>query len=131
MGVSYLLDTHVLLWLLGDPGRVPASWRARLADPETTLIVSAASALEVATKERLGKLHAPGLVAGWDDHLRSAGMSSLSITSRHATVAGTLNWQHRDPFDRNLVAQAQCEGHVLLTVDREVLAYGDVTTATW
>lgn len=129
--MTWLLDTHVLLWLLSDPGRLPETWRTRLADPGSTLVVSAASALEVATKERLGKLRVPGLVAGWDAHLRSAGMDPLSITSRHATVAGTLDWEHRDPFDRLLVAQAQCEAHTLLTVDRTILAYSDVATATW
>ena len=59
MSTSYLLDTHVLLWLLGDPGRVPEVVRDQLADRTNGLLVSAASALEISTKVRIGKLDAP------------------------------------------------------------------------
>ncbi|WP_083955972.1 type II toxin-antitoxin system VapC family toxin [Tersicoccus phoenicis] len=129
--MTYLLDTHVVLWLLGDPDRVPEHWRRTLADRESTVVVSAISALEVATKERLRKLEVPGLVAGWEAHLTASGMTSLSVSARHALAAGKLVWEHRDPFDRVLVAQARCEGHTLVTVDRTITAREDIATATW
>ena len=61
MSGSYLLDTHVLLWLLGDPERVPHGVRDELGDRANDLVVSAASALEISTKVRIGKLDAPTL----------------------------------------------------------------------
>ena len=118
MGVTYLLDTHVLLWLLGEPRRVPAPLAEELADPDIRLWVSAASAMEVATKLRIGKLpQAQGLVARWLDHIDDLDADELPITPRHALLAGTLAWDHRDPFDRLLAAQAILENVPLITSD--------------
>ncbi|MDO5682695.1 MAG: type II toxin-antitoxin system VapC family toxin [Propionibacteriaceae bacterium] len=117
MGVRFLLDTHVFLWLLTDPDRVPGEELTALADPANELLVSAVSALEVATKERIGKLTAPGLVDGWTNHVAAIGAQPLTITTEHALLAGRLPWVHRDPFDRLLVAQATIDGLVLVTVD--------------
>ncbi len=117
MGVTYLLDTHVLLWLHAEVGRVPAQVRDLLADRANRLVVSAVSALEVATKLRLGKLSAPGLVESWGRRTDDIGAESLPISAEHALLAGGMDWAHRDPFDRLLVAQATIEGMTLVTVD--------------
>lgn len=121
MGVTggrFLLDTHVLLWLLGDPERVPAATRDQLADRRTELLVSAASALEVATKVRIGKLPSGAhLVDTWADRLRDIVATDLPITSHHCLLAGSLAWAHRDPFDRLLVAQALVDNLVLVSTD--------------
>lgn len=132
MGVSdHLLDTHVLLWLLGTPERVRADVRDRLADPAATLVVSAASALEIATKQRLGKLDAGDLVDGWERRLGEIGVVQLPVTAEHALVAGRLDWAHRDPFDRLLVAQAVVENATLVTQDAAIVAFGRARVLTW
>lgn len=131
MGVTYLLDTHVFLWLLSEPLRIDAEVRETLASRENTLLVSAASALEVATKVRIGKLIAPGLVESWESRVKGLAAQELDVTSRHATLAGSLAWEHRDPFDRLLAAQAILENATLVTVDRNLLALPGVRSLTW
>ena len=129
--MRYLLDTHVLLWLLGDPERVPERVRDDLADPRHELWVSAVSALEIATKQRLGKLQAEGLVAAWPDRIADIGAMELAVTGRHATAAGSMRWQHRDPFDRILVAQATLEVMTLVTVDAALIDLPSPPILTW
>lgn len=131
MGMSYLLDTHVLLWLLGEPSRVPTTIRDQLGDRRNPLVVSAVSALEIATKTRLGKLDDVGLVASWDRRIADLGAEELPVTARHAMTAGSMSWAHRDPFDRLLAAQAIHEGAVLVTVDRAFAGLPAPTLLTW
>lgn len=121
MGVSYLVDTHVLLWLLGSPERLPQQAHDLLADPRNQLLVSAASALEVATETRLGKLEPLGLVESWQRRLGDIDAVEVPVTGAHAVLAGSMPWAHRDPFDRILVAQAIEESAVLVTHDRVLL----------
>lgn len=117
MGVTFLLDTHVLLWALSTPERIPEDVRDLLTDTQHGLAVSAASAWEVATKVRLGKLDAAPLVRTWDRRIAGIGASVVPISSEHALYAGEMTWGHRDPFDRMLVAQATLEDMSLVTVD--------------
>jgi PIN domain nuclease of toxin-antitoxin system len=115
--VKHLVDTHVLLWLLSTPDRVAAPVRSAMADRSNALLVSAASALEISTKVRLGKLDAPDLNSTLRRRLDDIGAEVLAITLEHALLAGSLVWTHRDPFDRLLVAQATIEDATLVTVD--------------
>lgn len=116
--VRLLLDTHVLLWALRDPGRLSAATAVLLRDRANELIVSAATAWEIATKHRIGKLPgAAGLLLAYSDNLRRLGATELPMTSRHALAAGQLDWDHRDPFDRMLAAQSVIEGLTLVTAD--------------
>ncbi len=118
MGVTYLLDTHVLLWLLGEPDRLPQEILDELEDDQTRLLVSAASAMGIATKVRIGRL--PGgnaVVAGWAERLAELDAAEIPVSSGHALVAGSLDWAHRDPVDRLLVAQSIVENVPLLTAD--------------
>lgn len=131
MGVRYLLDTRVLLWLCSSPERVPEEVLDDLADRRNTLLVSAASALEVATKVRLGKLDAPGLVPLFARRMEGIGASALPITVEHALFAGSLRWDHRDPFDRLLVAQATLEDATLVTVDAAIVRLPLPRVLTW
>ncbi len=118
--MSYLLDTHVLLWWLEDNPRLGANIRPTLADPEKRILVSAASVWEIGIKQVLGKLEAPESIL---DLLEEEGFEELAMTARHAEAAAQLPPLHRDPFDRMLVAQARLENATLVTHDEAIGAY--------
>jgi PIN domain nuclease of toxin-antitoxin system len=116
--VRLLLDTHAFLWWLDGDRRLSLRARRAIADAEHRILVSAASAWEITTKARLGKL--PGAIAvAADVHraVESQGFEPLDITLRHAQRAGSLRHEHRDPFDRVLVAQCQLEHLQLVSND--------------
>ncbi|NHF62381.1 type II toxin-antitoxin system VapC family toxin [Microcella pacifica] len=116
--MTLLLDTHVLIWALAAPHRLPEAVRARVADRREPLVVSAASAFEIATKNRLGRLpEATALVHSFDEQVTRLGADLIAIEARHAITAGLLDWPHRDPFDRMLAAQAMSEGFELVSAD--------------
>ena len=120
-----LLDTHALLWWLDGDRRLSQRARRLIDNDETAVLVSAASAWEICTKFRLGKL--PGAAAVAADVkgcLDSQGFLSLPITVDHAQRAGSLPGPHRDPFDRVLIAQSQAEDLPLVTVDPVFGPYG-------
>lgn len=116
--MSLLLDTHALLWWLdGDPRLSPRA-RAAIADPGREVFVSAASAWEIATKFRIGKL--PGAEAVARDIagcVRGQAFSELPISLADAARAGALRGEHRDPFDRMLIAQALARDWELVSVE--------------
>jgi PIN domain nuclease of toxin-antitoxin system len=117
--VRVLLDTHVLLWLLLEPTKLSKRVRSLLSDTGTEVLVSSATAWEIATKHRLGKLeHAAEVVQGYSDHLRTALATELSISSAHALLAGSFKNAHKDPFDRLLASQSTLEGIPLVSNDR-------------
>lgn len=126
---AVLLDTCTLIDLVGDPGMLAESVRTRFARPSTRLFVSSASAWEVAIKTERGRL--PGgaeLIDAWEPALRSLRAEPLQITHADALYAGSLDWQHRDPFDRMLVAQAKRADLELATRDQRILSAGLVDT---
>lgn len=113
-----LLDTHALLWWWGDDPQLPQRTRIALGDESNEVLVSAATAWEIATKQRIGKLPPLPMPAGGFDGLVTAeGFGLLAISPLHAWQAGTLAWTHRDPFDRVLAAQTVHEGLTLVTRD--------------
>jgi PIN domain nuclease of toxin-antitoxin system len=108
--LKLLLDTHALLWALGDNPRLSARARSAIGDDANEKIVSAASAFEIATKYRLGKLpEAAPLIPDLQAALAPFGFTFLSITTEHAAQAGSLPFPHGDPFDRLLIAQSRIE----------------------
>lgn len=113
-----LLDTHALLWVLLSPDRVPTPTLDLIRAAETEVWVSAASAWEIGTKHRLGKLpEAQAAVHGYEQHLRRLRADEVAVTSRHALTAGMLAWDHRDPFDRMIATQCMVESLTLVTQD--------------
>jgi PIN domain nuclease of toxin-antitoxin system len=114
-----LLDTHTLLWCFnGDPS---LSSRARrlIENGSNEILVSAVSAWEIATKVRLGKLPTgEQLVSDFEYFLNQLGFDGLPILLSHAIRAGTLAGDHRDPFDRMLISQAQAENLSVISNDR-------------
>ncbi len=115
-----LLDTHVLLWWLADDPLLPEQAAAAIAETGTQVLVSAATACEVAIKKAAGRLEAPDDLL---DALAANDFSTLSITASHAIAAGQLPEHHADPFDRMLIAQAQAEALTLASVDRRFSKY--------
>jgi PIN domain nuclease of toxin-antitoxin system len=117
--LKLLLDTHALIWGLGDHTNLSKRARAYLADAECETLVSAASVMELFTKHRLGKLpEADALVAQWDALMAAPGYSYLAISPDHARFAGSMPIDHKDPFDRLLIAQAIVEGVPLLSNEK-------------
>jgi len=124
--MRYLLDTHLLLWALSEPQRIPRPVRRRLESPEHQVLYSAASIWEVAIKEQIGRLQLPLSVLEVADAAAHAGFEELPVRATHAAATATLPPLHRDPLDRLLVAQALQEPARLLTVDRQLVKYSDL-----
>ena len=119
-----LLDTHALLWWLDGDRRLSLKARRAIANQANTILVSAASAWEITTKSRLGKLPgAADVAADVAACVASQGFVPLDITLLHAQRAGALPGDHRDPFDRMLAAQSQMEDVAILTDDEAFEAY--------
>src|SRR5688500_20305740 len=110
-----LLDTHALLWWVANHPSLSAAADQALTSTTNEVFVSAASAWEVTTKARLGKLTAGPLAQDFVGEVRRQGFLSLPITLDHGQRAGNLPGAHRDPFDRMLIAQAQAEGLVVVS----------------
>ncbi|MGH9172855.1 MAG: type II toxin-antitoxin system VapC family toxin [Vicinamibacterales bacterium] len=120
-----LLDTHAYLWWLGGDGALPQRVRALIDDLQNLVLVSAASAWEIATKHRIGKLPgAAAIVADIEASVRRQGFEPLSVTMRHGQRAGSLPGHHRDPFDRMLIAQAILEDCVVVSNEKLFDNYG-------
>ncbi len=111
-----LLDTHALIWWLAGDNALSLRAREAIADEANSVAVSAASAMEVATKFRIGKLSQAALLAqDFEAIVADQGFAELPITVRHARIAGELAIPHKDPFDRLLIAQALAEDMVLVS----------------
>ena len=116
--MKLLLDTHVLLWALLEPEKLSPKLRIALEDSDNILVVSAATAWEIATKWRLGKLrHAQAVVEHYAMALHRLAAIELPISGAVARQAGLWEVPHRDPFDRLLAAQAKAENLVLASTD--------------
>ena len=123
--MKLLLDTHALLWWFGGDERLHVPIRSQIEDADTEVFVSAASAWEVATKVRLGKLAGAAFLAQeFKEQVARQDFRELDITTEHALRAGNLPGGHKDPFDRMLVAQAQAENLVLVSNERIFDSYG-------
>jgi len=120
-----LLDSHAFVWWIADSDRLSARAYRLIADETQEIFVSAATAWELSTRYRLGKLPLPeeaafdmaGIIVG-------QGFRELPIGVQDASLAGRLPGPHRDPFDRMLVAQATSQGLVLVSRDEVFDQYG-------
>ncbi len=109
-----LLDTHAFLWAVAKPAELAREARSAIVDPESAVLVSAASTWEIAIKRAHGKLDTTGDL---EAELGAAGFAPLAITIGHSLLAGRLPLHHTDPFDRMLIAQAQLESLTIVTRD--------------
>ena len=124
-----LLDTHALLWYAAADLRLPEAARLAIGDPDNERFVSAASAWEIATKTRRGKLGGGTLATDFLATVRAHGFRALSVNVQDAQDAGNLPGPHPDPFDRMLMAQALRRDLVLVSNERVFDAYG--VTRLW
>jgi PIN domain nuclease of toxin-antitoxin system len=117
--MQFLLDTHTLLWCFNASPLLSRRARRLIEDGANEILVSAASAWEIATKVRLGKLPTgEQLISQLDAYLAQLGFEALPISLQHAVRAGKLMGEHRDPFDRMLIAQAQAENLAIISNER-------------
>jgi len=119
--VNVLLDTHTLLWLVSTPSDVDASALAVISDPNTNVWVTAASAWEISIKTRLGRLDGEAFLSAWADIIADMSITELPIESPDAILAGRLPWEHKDQFDRVIVAQALRRNLTIATRDSKIL----------
>lgn len=128
--MKLLLDTHTLLWWWTDDPQLPATARTLIADEGNDVLVSAASAWEIATKHRLGKLLEAGdAIPRFNELVAADGFLHLPVNYLHSLKAGAYAVDHRDPFDRVLAAQSELESASLVTRDPAFAAYG--TRVVW
>lgn len=130
--MSYLLDTHAVIWLTSRRRSVRPDLVDRLNQPDSRVLVSSVSAFEVTTKVRLGKLDdARDLADHWTQSMVDLGVMTMDLTAAHAVTAGQLVWSHRDPFDRLLAAQAISDDLALVTADRVFLSAPGLAVEPW
>ena len=119
--MKLLLDTHALLWWWKDDPRLSRRAASAITNENNTVLVSAASAWEIATKHRIGKLPgAESAVRQFNELLLADGFGHLAVSCHHALMAGGFAVKHRDPFDRMLAAQSIIEGATLVTNDGDL-----------
>ena len=113
--MKLLLDSHTVYWWISGSGRLSRRAKKLILDRANTVLVSAASIYEIELKARRGRVNLP------PQELRSAlkrnHVEELAIAHDHAEYAANLEWEHRDPWDRLLLAQALLEKCVLVSVD--------------
>lgn len=127
MGITVLLDTHVFLWAILEPEKLSRQSLELVENPHNTLLVSVASAWEISTKFRLGRLDgAKTIVRHYQQALSGLGARSLPITDAHALRAGSWTVDHKDPFDRMLAAQAHLESVPIVSIDKYLDKFGSV-----
>ncbi|MTJ50779.1 type II toxin-antitoxin system VapC family toxin [Dolichospermum sp. UHCC 0259] len=118
--MSFLLDTHILLWFLENDSKLSNQVREVITNRENLIFVSAISAWEISIKQSLGKLIAP---SNLEEALRFSNLEILAMTLAHGIKVADLPMYHKDPFDRMLIAQALVEGLTIITVDQKFKFY--------
>jgi len=120
-----IFDTHALIWWFSDDPSLPQAVRGIIADTDNTILVSAASAWELAIKYQQGKFRkVADLVSDFSGRTDREGFQLLSISAEHGIRAGLLPGLHKDPFDRMLIAQSQAENVPIISNETVFDAYG-------
>jgi PIN domain nuclease of toxin-antitoxin system len=122
--MTFLLDTHVLLWWLGNDSRLSPLHRELIAGEGEAVFVSSVTLAELSIKASLGKLE---ITPQLNQEIVANGFEFLSFDERHAAALRNLPFHHRDPFDRMLICQAQVDGLIFLTVDDNCRKYDILT----
>jgi PIN domain nuclease of toxin-antitoxin system len=121
LGVRAILDTNAFLWAVREPSKLSRAALALVSDRVNSLIVPTCVSWELAIKHRKGRLpEAAPILADYAGTLAQLGGIPLPISDAHTLVAGGMEWEHTDPFDRMVVAMAIVENLPLVTADRVV-----------
>ncbi|MDR1686090.1 MAG: type II toxin-antitoxin system VapC family toxin [Desulfovibrio sp.] len=118
------MDTHVVLWFLGDAAKLSEAALNVILDPASEKYVSIVSAWEAAVKISLGKLRFDGGAADFFRVVEENGFTILPVKRKHVELVETLPFHRRDPFDRMLVAAAASESMNFVTSDANIRLYG-------
>lgn len=121
-----LLDTHILIWALGEPTRLPKAVRAALESPVNAVLFSAASIWEIAIKAQMGRTNIDVPPEEITQAAVDSGFVELPVREEHGARVASLPLLHRDPFDRLLVAQAMIEPCRLVTSDAILGGYSEL-----
>ena len=128
--MNILLDTHIAIWAIVDDPRLSPKARQLILDPDNNLYLSALSTFEVRNKARNPKNNLEFTVQQFLDSCREAGFLPLPLTSEHILSEGLLKWggsgeEHKDPYDRLLLAQAKAENYHLMTHDEKIRLFDE------
>jgi PIN domain nuclease of toxin-antitoxin system len=123
--MRFLLDTHVLLWALASPKRLPKPIFDLIETTGNEILFSAASIWEIAIKAQLLRMEFGVDAATIIDAARETAFTELAVTAQHAASVSSLPMHHKDPFDRMLISQAISEPARLITADRALCAYSN------
>ena len=123
--MNILLDTHIAIWAITDDPRLSGKARAMILDPENSIYISAVSTLEVSMKRRSRRNNLAFTTEEFIECCEEAGYIQLPLQSKHMAAESTLRWageggEHKDPYDRLLLAQAKAEGFRLMTHDEMI-----------
>jgi PIN domain nuclease of toxin-antitoxin system len=122
--VTYLLDTCTFVWLCAEPNQLSQTARRAIEDPDSDLVLSDASVLELVLKWSAGKIVLPEPPRTWvERQLATWALRSIPLTRNDTYRASELPDHHRDPFDRLLVAATLAAGAVILTPDQAIQRY--------
>jgi PIN domain nuclease of toxin-antitoxin system len=122
--MTYLLDTHALIWFLRSPAALPVAIRELIEEPASTLAISLATPWEMSIKTSIGKLDAADILNDFDSIMMRGRFNLLAPTAAQVIRSGRLPWHNRDPFDRLIAAQTLELGWSLLSKDTVFDAYG-------
>jgi PIN domain nuclease of toxin-antitoxin system len=130
----YLLDTHALIWFQEDNSKMPTSIMDLIQNPDNTILFSQVSLFEITIKQKIGKL--PAFYATIEEIYQQCikdGFTFLNIQNQHIYNYNniTLLVDHRDPFDRLLIATASAEDLAIISSDEKLKLYPDVVKVIW
>jgi PIN domain nuclease of toxin-antitoxin system len=129
--MTYLIDTHILIWFVENDPKLSAQVRKLLEDTQHTVLISHASLWEMTIKKSIGKLAISLPLQSLVQQLAQQFIQPLSFQVAHYEILETLPFHHQDPFDRMLIAQAIAEGFTLITQDGKFAAYEPAVQILW
>ncbi len=121
--MEILLDTHALIWFLNGDEKLPQTVKVAIENPNNTILVSIASIWEISIKISLDKIRFTKGFKHFLELIEENGFELLPITFEHTIVVASLDFIHRDPFDRLLIAQCKTDNLILATKDENIQKY--------
>ena len=121
--MNLLIDTHAVIWFITEDDQLPVKVKKLIENPENICFVSIASLWEIGIKYALGKLDLNADLEKIFELINQSGLTILPITTTHILASTKLDFHHRDPFDRLIIAQAQSEELPLISKDKQFKSY--------